>query len=370
MPQGAAHPARLPRPRAASGGRRGLLAEQLAGRVLALDAGSLGEVARTRGARAARADAEGRRPAIRGSLLHARSDRARTATLRRPERGPRGARPLRRRGPRAAGAAGPLLGRRDRQRHRLRARAADRPRADAGLRARVAARSCPATRAGCSTRRPSTSRRAATSTASGGSRAATVALLVGDVAGKGVETAALSAMVRFFIEARSWDEPRSGRGAGTGQRRCCVGRLPRDSFVTAFLGVLSRGSLRYANAGHLAASADPGPRGRAPRVAGLPLGVDPVDRYGESELALEHGELAVRVHGRADRGAPLGRDLRPRPADRGSWPAAPRRWAPAELVRTVHDEIADGRAEWPTTPWRSRSPQARRARPYGPLKWP
>ena len=33
-----------------------------------------------------------------------------------------------------------------------------------------------------------------------------VALLVGDVAGKGVETAALSAMVRFFVEARSWDE--------------------------------------------------------------------------------------------------------------------------------------------------------------------
>ena len=32
-----------------------------------------------------------------------------------------------------------------------------------------------------------------------------VAVLVGDVAGKGVETAALSAMVRFFVEARSWD---------------------------------------------------------------------------------------------------------------------------------------------------------------------
>ena len=30
-------------------------------------------------------------------------------------------------------------------------------------------------------------------------------MLVGDVAGKGVETAALSAMVRFFVEARSWD---------------------------------------------------------------------------------------------------------------------------------------------------------------------
>jgi phosphoserine phosphatase RsbU/P len=32
-----------------------------------------------------------------------------------------------------------------------------------------------------------------------------MAVLVGDVAGKGVETAALSSMVRFFVEARSWD---------------------------------------------------------------------------------------------------------------------------------------------------------------------
>ena len=32
-------------------------------------------------------------------------------------------------------------------------------------------------------------------------------MLIGDVAGKGVETAALSAMARFFIEARSWDSP-------------------------------------------------------------------------------------------------------------------------------------------------------------------
>ena len=32
-----------------------------------------------------------------------------------------------------------------------------------------------------------------------------VAVVVGDVAGKGVETAALSAMARFFIEAASWE---------------------------------------------------------------------------------------------------------------------------------------------------------------------
>ena len=32
-----------------------------------------------------------------------------------------------------------------------------------------------------------------------------VAFVVGDVSGKGIEVAAISAMVRFFIEARTWD---------------------------------------------------------------------------------------------------------------------------------------------------------------------
>ena len=38
-----------------------------------------------------------------------------------------------------------------------------------------------------------------------------LAVLVGDVTGKGLEVAALSAMVRFFVEARSWDSERPGR---------------------------------------------------------------------------------------------------------------------------------------------------------------
>ena len=38
-----------------------------------------------------------------------------------------------------------------------------------------------------------------------------LALLIGDVAGKGVATAGISAMTRFFVEARSWD------GAGPGE---------------------------------------------------------------------------------------------------------------------------------------------------------
>ena len=77
-----------------------------------------------------------------------------------------------------------------------------------------------------------------------------VAVLVGDVAGKGVETAALSAMVRFFIEARSWDSLCPGKVLEQANSML-LGRLPRDAFVTAFLGILTSDSLRYTNAGHL-----------------------------------------------------------------------------------------------------------------------
>jgi GAF domain-containing protein len=117
-----------------------------------------------------------------------------------------------------------------------------------------------------------------------------VAVLVGDVAGKGVETAALSAMVRFFVEARSWDE-RSPSKVLEQANAMLLGRLPRDTFVTAFLGILSRESLRYCNAGHL-----PPLHVRAATVCpldshGLPLGVLERNGYSESELHLERGDL-------------------------------------------------------------------------------
>jgi GAF domain-containing protein len=117
-----------------------------------------------------------------------------------------------------------------------------------------------------------------------------VAVLVGDVAGKGVETAALSAMVRFFVEARSWDTLSPAKVLEQANAML-LGRLPRDTFVTAFLGILSRDSLRYCNAGHL-----PPLHIRAGSVCpldgnGLPLGVLERHGYSESELLLEPGDL-------------------------------------------------------------------------------
>ena len=66
--------------------------------------------------------------------------------------------------------------------------------------------------------------------------------------------------------------------------RMLLGRLPQDSFVTAFLGILSADSLRYSNAGHLAPLLVRGETVRPLDSHGL-LGVDPVDRYDEGVLA-------------------------------------------------------------------------------------
>ena len=121
-------------------------------------------------------------------------------------------------------------------------------------------------------------------------RGEAVAVLVGDVAGKGVETAALSAMVRFFVEARSWDTLSPAKVLEQANAML-LGRLPADTFVTAFLGILSRESLRYCNAGHL-----PPLHVRAGTVCpleshGLPLGVFERHGYSESELHLDRGDL-------------------------------------------------------------------------------
>jgi len=113
-----------------------------------------------------------------------------------------------------------------------------------------------------------------------------VAVVIGDVVGKGVETAALSAMARFFIEARSWDT--SDPAAVLEQVSAMLhSRLPSDRFVTAFFGLLGHRRLRYANAGHLpplVLRAD-GTLSEA-TSGGLPLGIDDDPGYVEHQLEL------------------------------------------------------------------------------------
>ncbi|MDX6677384.1 MAG: hypothetical protein QOE31_1436 [Solirubrobacteraceae bacterium] len=119
-----------------------------------------------------------------------------------------------------------------------------------------------------------------------------LAVLVGDVSGKGLEVAAVSAMVRFFIEARTWDS--ASPATVLDQTNSILrSRLPGGvALVTAFLAIVDGDTLRYANAGHVPPIVV-GP-GAAPvelPTTGLPLGVHDERRFQQRELRFGPGEL-------------------------------------------------------------------------------
>jgi GAF domain-containing protein/GNAT superfamily N-acetyltransferase len=121
-------------------------------------------------------------------------------------------------------------------------------------------------------------------------RRGALAVLLGDVSGKGLEVAAMSAMVRFFVEARALDTD-SPAEVMAQANRLMRGRLPATGFATAFLAVLDGGTMRYSNAGHprpVLLRAD----GTEEELAGggLPLGVEPDGRYTERRLPFEPGD--------------------------------------------------------------------------------
>jgi GAF domain-containing protein len=166
-----------------------------------------------------------------------------------------------------------------------------------------------------------------------------VAVLIGDVAGKGVETAALSAMVRFFVEARSWDS--LGPATVLEQANAMLlSRLPADTFVTAFLGLLSEDRLHYSNAGHLPPIVV-SRGGDASELGGhgLPLGVQTDPAYESSELALGPGDLVFAytdgvVEARRA-GQIYGAERLRRLVSSRSQTLEPQ-----DLVRAVHEEVA------------------------------
>jgi GAF domain-containing protein len=168
-------------------------------------------------------------------------------------------------------------------------------------------------------------------------RSGALAVLVGDVSGKGLEVAALSAMVRFFIEARTWDSecPAEVLCQADALLR---DRLPNGTFVTAFMAVIADGRLRWANAGHappLLLTAD-GERALEP--TGLPLGVGETPSYGSHEVAIAPGDVLFAatdglLEARRD-GVFFGQDRLP-----AVLAADGRRLPPRELVARVRREV-------------------------------
>jgi GAF domain-containing protein len=164
-----------------------------------------------------------------------------------------------------------------------------------------------------------------------------LAVLVGDVSGKGLEVAALSAMVRFFVEARTWDSESPAEVLAQTDRLVRA-RLEGGSFIAAFMAVVSGDRMRWANAGHappVLLRADGALRLKA---TGVPLGVGDEARYEERETSFAPGDVLFAatdglVEARRD-GTFFGDDRLVAVLSEHWW-----RLTPNELVATVHREV-------------------------------
>lgn len=132
-----------------------------------------------------------------------------------------------------------------------------------------------------------------------------VALVVGDISGKGISAALLMATLQSALHAQFYDgRPSSGLPlAYPGATAEVVSRLnrqiyastPREKYVTLFYGVYDslNGKLTYTNAGHL-----PPVLFRQNRIlrlegGGTVVGLFPAARYEQTEIAIEPGDLLL-----------------------------------------------------------------------------
>jgi GAF domain-containing protein len=118
-----------------------------------------------------------------------------------------------------------------------------------------------------------------------------MALLVGDVSGKGIEVAAISAMVRFFIEARTWDA--ADAAAVLCQTNALLRRrLPGTTFVPVVMAVIDATTIHWCNAGHTPPVLLGADGGRLElRGTGLPLGVDEAAEYRSERAPFGPGDV-------------------------------------------------------------------------------
>jgi serine phosphatase RsbU (regulator of sigma subunit) len=120
-----------------------------------------------------------------------------------------------------------------------------------------------------------------------------LALLVGDVSGKGVSAALLMANVQATLRARLPLETELARLAD-GLDREIDANTPRGVYLTLFLGILDvdRGLLRYVNAGHNPQFLLHAAGGIQPLSStGMPIALYPSQGYSESVVDIGRGDL-------------------------------------------------------------------------------
>ncbi len=122
-----------------------------------------------------------------------------------------------------------------------------------------------------------------------------VALLVGDVAGKGMPAALLMSSLQARVQVL-FDEPTDLAALVTRLNRIINSNCPANRFISFFIGVLDpkTGQLNYVNAGHnppLLARCD----GTVEKLdcTGLILGIMPSARYEQQTVTLQPGDIVV-----------------------------------------------------------------------------
>ncbi|HUI43933.1 MAG TPA: SpoIIE family protein phosphatase [Terriglobia bacterium] len=132
-----------------------------------------------------------------------------------------------------------------------------------------------------------------------------VALVVGDISGKGISAALLMATLQAALHAQFYDGQITGgeRLAWPGRTADVVSRLnrqiyastPREKYITLFYGVYDAGTrkLTYTNAGHLPPVVFR--RNRLLRLegGGTVVGLFPSVRYEQVEIQIEPGDLLL-----------------------------------------------------------------------------
>lgn len=122
------------------------------------------------------------------------------------------------------------------------------------------------------------------------------AVVVGDIAGKGIQAATLTAMAKNFIRAYALEDCRPASVLSRANR-ALYSQVKSPDFISLIYGLLDRerGVFAYANAGHPwpMVLASRGDNVRISSGVNLPLGIEPGERYREHFLKFKAGDRLV-----------------------------------------------------------------------------